>query len=65
MVEPNRDEFVQIGRMIDEGRVSVFIQQAFPINETRRAHDHMEHEHVRGKVVWAVDPKLPVDKGPH
>jgi NADPH:quinone reductase-like Zn-dependent oxidoreductase len=65
MVESNRDELAQIGRMIDEGRVSVFLQQAFPITEARRAHDHMEHEHVRGKVVLAVNPKLPVDKGPH
>jgi NADPH:quinone reductase-like Zn-dependent oxidoreductase len=65
MAESKRDELAQIGRMIDEGKVSVFIQQAFPITEAHRAHDHMEHEHVRGKVVLAVDPKLPVDKGPH
>jgi NADPH:quinone reductase-like Zn-dependent oxidoreductase len=62
MFESNRDELAKISRMIDDGRVSVFVQQAFPITEARRAHDYMEHEHVRGKVVLAVDPKLPVNK---
>lgn len=65
MVEPNRDELAQIGRMIDDGRVSVFIQQTFPITEASRAHAHMEREHVRGKVVLAVDPNLAMDTGTH
>ena len=57
MVEPNRDELAKIGRLIDDGKVSVFLQQTFPLAEACRAHDHLEHEHVRGKVVLAVGPK--------
>lgn len=65
MVEPNRDELATIGRLIDEGKVSVFLQQTFPIVEVRRAHDHMEHEHVRGKVVLAIGPKEHADAAAH
>lgn len=56
MVEPNSAELAQIGQLIDAGRVSVHIQQTFPITNVRQAHRHLEHEHVRGKVVLAVGP---------
>jgi NADPH:quinone reductase-like Zn-dependent oxidoreductase len=62
---PDREELAQIGRMIDEGKVSVFLQQIYPIAEAMRAHEHMEDEHVFGKVVLAVDPKLSIDQRPH
>jgi NADPH:quinone reductase-like Zn-dependent oxidoreductase len=65
MVEPNRDELAQIGRLIDEGKVSVFLQQTFPLADACRAHDHLEHDHVRGKVVLAVGAKQHADAGPH
>jgi NADPH:quinone reductase-like Zn-dependent oxidoreductase len=65
MVEPNGDELARIGRMIDEGRVSVFLQQTFPLSDVRRAHDHLEHEHVRGKVALAVGAGQHADGGPH
>jgi NADPH:quinone reductase-like Zn-dependent oxidoreductase len=61
MVEPNRDELARIGRMIDDGNVSVFIQQSFPLSDAGRAQDHLEHEHVRGKVVLAVGPNPRAD----
>ena len=54
MVEPNRDELEQIGQMIDAGRVSVCVERTLPLSEARRAHEHVEHEHVRGKVVLAI-----------
>lgn len=54
MVEPNRDELAEIGRLIDSGRVRVIVQQTLPLHEVRRAHEHMEHEHVRGKMVLAI-----------
>jgi len=54
MVEPNRKELAKIGRMIDDGKVRVLVQHALPLEEVRRAHEHMEHEHVCGKVVLGV-----------
>jgi NADPH:quinone reductase-like Zn-dependent oxidoreductase len=54
MVEPNSEQLAKIGDLIDRGKVSVFLQQTFPISEVRQAHEHLEHEHVRGKVALAV-----------
>jgi NADPH:quinone reductase-like Zn-dependent oxidoreductase len=54
MTELNRDELARIGQMIDDGKVQVLVQQILPLGEVRRAHEHMEHEHIRGKVVLAV-----------
>ena len=54
MAQPNGAELAQIGELIDRGKVTVFLQQTFPLAEVRRAHDHVENEHIRGKVVLAV-----------
>jgi NADPH:quinone reductase-like Zn-dependent oxidoreductase len=54
MAEPNYRELAKIGQLIDGGKVQVLVQHALPLDEVRRAHDHLEHEHVRGKVVLAV-----------
>lgn len=54
MVEPNGGQLEAIGRLIDAGKVSVFVQQTFPLPDVRQAHDYLENEHVRGKVVLAV-----------
>jgi NADPH:quinone reductase-like Zn-dependent oxidoreductase len=54
MAKPDRGELSEIARMIDDGKVCVFIQHTLPLEEVRRAHDHLEHEHARGKVVLAI-----------
>ncbi len=59
MAEPNHDELTEIGRLIDAGRVRVVVQQILPLYEVRRAHEHMEHDHVRGKMVLAIDDPRP------
>lgn len=65
MVEPSRDELEQIGRLIDDGKVAVFVQHTFPLTEVRKAHDHLEHEHVCGKTVLAVGRGQPADPVSH
>jgi NADPH:quinone reductase-like Zn-dependent oxidoreductase len=54
MTEADGSELTQIGRLIDNGKVSVLIQESLPLADVRRAHDHLEHQHVRGKVVLSV-----------
>lgn len=54
MAQPNRNELSEIARLIDEGKVEVFVQQTMPLADVRRAHDHLEHDHIRGKVVLEV-----------
>lgn len=53
-VKPNAGQLRQIGEMIDNGLVSVVVDTILPLDEARRAHEHLEQEHVHGKVVLAV-----------
>lgn len=54
MAQPNREQLREIGRLIDEGSVQVIVQKTLPLWDARRAHEFMEHEHVRGKLVLEV-----------
>ena len=54
MAKPNREQLAEIARLIDAGKVSVVLDQTMPLAEARRAHDHMENDHIRGKVVLSV-----------
>jgi NADPH:quinone reductase-like Zn-dependent oxidoreductase len=54
MVEPNRDQLEQIAQLIDDDKITVRIQQTMPLDDVRRAHEHMEHDHVQGKIVLKV-----------
>jgi NADPH:quinone reductase-like Zn-dependent oxidoreductase len=60
MAEPNRAELAEIAQLIDRGQVKVLVEQILPLSEVRRAHEHMEHEHVHGKVVLAVGSEVPM-----
>ncbi|WP_207478398.1 NADP-dependent oxidoreductase [Arenibaculum pallidiluteum] len=44
-------------RLLDEGRIRVAIDSAFPLAEARRAHDRAESGHIQGKIVLTVDPE--------
>jgi NADPH:quinone reductase-like Zn-dependent oxidoreductase len=57
MVEPKSAELEQISKMIDGGKVTVVVQQSFPLTEVGQAHELLENEHVRGKVVLSVARK--------
>jgi NADPH:quinone reductase-like Zn-dependent oxidoreductase len=54
MAQPNREELEEIGRLIDEGKVKVIVEQTMPIRDVRRAHEFIENAHVRGKLVLEV-----------
>lgn len=54
IAQPNREELEEIGRLIDSGKVQVVVQQTLRLNEVKHAHEMMEKEHVRGKLVLQV-----------
>ena len=54
MAQPSREQLKEIGRLIDDGKVRVVVQQTLPLEEVRRAHEFMEHQHVSGKLVLEV-----------
>lgn len=52
IVEPNREQLTRISRMIDAGKLWVFVGAAFPLQEASQAY---AHKPVRGKNVLVVD----------
>ena len=52
IVEPNREQLTRISRMIDAGKLRVFVGAAFPLQEASQAYTHKP---VRGKNVLVVD----------
>jgi NADPH:quinone reductase-like Zn-dependent oxidoreductase len=55
MAAPNGAQLAEIGRLIDAGKVKPNIQRVFPLAEAARAEQTLETDHVRGKVVLAVE----------
>jgi NADPH:quinone reductase-like Zn-dependent oxidoreductase len=54
VVEPNREQLVHIGALIDAGRVKPVIDTVFPLSEARQAYEQAAKEHTRGKIVLRV-----------
>jgi NADPH:quinone reductase-like Zn-dependent oxidoreductase len=54
VVEPNRDELIQIGTLIDAGHLRPIIDTVFPLSQARQAYEHGARGHSRGKIVLRV-----------
>jgi NADPH:quinone reductase-like Zn-dependent oxidoreductase len=54
VVEPNRDELVHIGALIDAGQIRPIIDTVFPLAEARQAYEQAAKGHTRGKIVLRV-----------
>jgi NADPH:quinone reductase-like Zn-dependent oxidoreductase len=54
MAHPDGAELAEIGRLIDEGRVTPQIARVFPLAAAAQAERALEQEHVRGKIVLEV-----------
>jgi NADPH:quinone reductase-like Zn-dependent oxidoreductase len=51
IAHPDRGELIEIGRLIDEGRVHPHVSAVFPLEEARDAQAQLERQHFQGKVV--------------
>lgn len=54
MAQPNGRQLAEIGRLIDEGRVTPQIARVFPLAAAAEAETALEREHIRGKIVLDV-----------
>jgi NADPH:quinone reductase-like Zn-dependent oxidoreductase len=54
MAKPNAQQLEEIGRLIDAGKVKVVINAIYPLEQAAKAHEHMEHDHIQGKVVLKI-----------
>lgn len=53
-VQSRRDWLEEIARLIDDGKVKVFISKVFPLEQVADAHRESETRHVRGKLVLEI-----------
>ena len=54
IVEPNRTQLEEIGRLIDTGRLRVFVDTVLPIEQARQAFEQGLKGHSRGKIVLRI-----------
>jgi NADPH:quinone reductase-like Zn-dependent oxidoreductase len=48
---PSSSDLVEIGRLIDSGKVKTVVETVLPLAEARRAHELSQTGHTRGKIV--------------
>lgn len=54
IVQPNREQLVKVGALIDEGKVRPIIDTVLPLAQARHAYEQGAKGHTRGKIVLRV-----------
>jgi NADPH:quinone reductase-like Zn-dependent oxidoreductase len=54
IVEPNREQLIQIGALIDAGQIRPIIDTVFLLSQARQAYEQGARGHTRGKIVLRV-----------
>ena len=54
VVQPNREQLVRIGALIDEGKVRPIIDTVLPLSQARQVYEQGAKGHTRGKIVLRV-----------
>lgn len=61
IVEPNRLQLMEIGNMIDTGKLKTHLDLVLPLEQARQAFEHALKGHARGKIVLRVKADAAVD----
>jgi NADPH:quinone reductase-like Zn-dependent oxidoreductase len=54
VVEPNGEQLIQIGKLIEAGHIRPIVETALPLSEAREAYKQAAKGHTRGKIVLRV-----------
>src|SRR5258708_9052892 len=54
VVEPNREQLIQIGTLIDAGRIRPIIETVLPLSQARQAYEQVAGGHTPGNIVLRV-----------
>jgi len=54
VVEPNREQLIQIGDLIDAGQIRPIIDTVLPLSQARQAYEQGARGHTRGKIILRV-----------
>jgi NADPH:quinone reductase-like Zn-dependent oxidoreductase len=57
VVKAKSEQLRKIASLVASGRVKVTIGKVFPLREVGNAHDSLENDHVRGKVILEATPR--------
>jgi NADPH:quinone reductase-like Zn-dependent oxidoreductase len=57
VVKTKSDQLTKIAALIGAGKVKVEIAKVFPLKKAGAAHEYLENDHVRGKVVLEMSPR--------
>jgi NADPH:quinone reductase-like Zn-dependent oxidoreductase len=63
IVKPSRAQLIEIGRLIDRGKLRPIIEATFPLEEARQAFERAAGGHNRGKIVLQVRGETAADTG--
>ena len=55
IVEPNREQLIQLGNLIDAGQIRPVIDTIFPLSQAQQAYKQAAGGHTRGKIILRVD----------
>ncbi len=55
VVEPNREQLVQIGKLIDAEQIRPIIDTVLPLSQTQQAYKLAAEGHTRGKIILQVE----------
>ena len=54
IVKPSRDQLIEIGELIDTGKIGPMIDTVLPLSQARQAYEQGARGHTRGKIVLRV-----------
>jgi len=54
IVKPSRDQLIEIGELIDTGKIRPLIDTVFSLSQARQAYEQGARRHTRGKIVLRV-----------
>jgi NADPH:quinone reductase-like Zn-dependent oxidoreductase len=54
VVEPNREQLIHIGALLDAGHMRPIVETVLPLSEVRQAYEQAAKGHTRGKIVLRV-----------
>jgi len=52
--QPNSAQLAELATLVDEGKMKIKVDRAFPLTEGKEAFDYLQNNHHRGKVVITV-----------
>ena len=53
-VEPNTHQLEELTKMADQGQLRTHISETYPLEQAAQAHEYIESQHVRGKLVLTI-----------